>query len=116
MRTTRGYARRRRVNRMLKAAKGYMGGRSKLFKSAKETVRRAWWYARAHRRKRKRDFRRLWITRISAASRMRGVSYSRLMAGLRKADIVLNRKVLANLALTDTKAFDELVRKAGQAV
>ena len=116
MRTKRGYVRRRRVNRVLDAARGYVGGRSKLFKTAKEAVRRAWWYARAHRRRNKSNFRSLWITRISAASRMRGVSYSHFMAGLRKADIQLNRKVLANLALTDTQAFDELIKKAAQAV
>jgi large subunit ribosomal protein L20 len=101
--------RRRRANRVLKAARGYRGGRSKLFRSAKETLRRAWWYGRAHRRDKKGDFRRLWIARINAATRMRGMSYSRFMQGLKKASIELNRKVLANLALTDDKAFDELV-------
>ena len=99
MRTRRGPTRRRRVKRLLKQTKGYSGGRSKLFRSAKETLRRAWWYARAHRREKKGDFRRLWITRISAAARMRGISYSRLMSGLRKAHVELNRKVLANLAI-----------------
>ena len=109
MRTKRGYVRRRRANRVLKAARGYRGGRSKLFRSAKETLRRAWWYGRAHRRDKKGDFRRLWIARINAATRMRGMSYSRFMQGLRKASVELNRKVLANLALTDDRAFDELV-------
>jgi large subunit ribosomal protein L20 len=109
MRTKRGYVRRRRANRVLKAARGYRGGRSKLFRSAKETLRRAWWYGRAHRRDKKGDFRRLWIARINAAARMRGMSYSRFMQGLKRASVELNRKVLANLALTDGKAFDELV-------
>jgi len=116
MRTTRGFVRRRRVNRVLKAARGYRGGRSKLFRSAKETLRRAWWYGRVHRRDKKGDFRRLWITRISAATRMRGMSYSQFMGGLSKASIELNRKLLANLALTDPAAFDELVTMAKQAV
>jgi large subunit ribosomal protein L20 len=112
MRTTRGYVRRRRANRILKAARGYRGGRSKLFRSAKETLRRAWWYGRAHRRDKKGDFRRLWIARINAAARMRGMSYSQFMAGLKKASIQLNRKVLANIALTDEEAFDKLVGAA----
>jgi large subunit ribosomal protein L20 len=101
---------------VLKAAKGYRGGRSKLFRSAKETLRRAWWYGRQHRRDKKGDFRRLWIARINAAARLRGVSYSRLMGGLRKANVELNRKVLANLALTDEQAFDRIVEMARQAL
>jgi len=116
MRTKGGYARRRRVNRLLKAAKGYRGARSKLYRAAKETVRRALWYGRRDRRRKKREFRRLWITRISAATRMRGLSYSRFMAGLKKANVELDRKVLANLALTDTGAFDKLVDTARQAL
>jgi large subunit ribosomal protein L20 len=115
MRTKRGFARRRRVKRLLKSARGYWGSRSKLYTIAKETVRRALWYGRRDRRRKKRDFRRLWITRISAATRMRGVSYSRFMAGLKKANVALDRKVLANLALTDTVAFDRLVETAQQA-
>jgi len=116
MRTKRGYVRRRRANRILKAAKGYRGGRSKLVRAAHETVRRSWWYSRAHRRRKKGDFRRLWISRINAASRMRGLPYSRFIAGLKKADIALNRKVLADLAVTDTQAFDELVKEASAAL
>ena len=100
---------------MLKDAKGYWGARSKRFRAAKETVRRALWYGRRDRRRKKRDFRRLWVTRISAATRMRGVSYSRFMGGLKKANVELDRKVLANLALTDTGAFDKLVETAQQA-
>lgn len=116
MRTTRGNVRKRRVKRMLKAAKGYYGARSKVFRSAKETLRRAWWYGRAHRRKKTGEFRRLWIVRINAATRMRGLRYSRFMAGLKRANVELNRKVLANLALTDEGAFDELVQMARAAL
>lgn len=116
MRTSRGYVRRRRANRLLKAAKGYRGSRSKLFRAAKETLRRAWWYGRAHRRDKKGIFRKLWIARINAATRMRGMSYSRFMAGLKRASIELNRKVLANIALTDEKAFDDLVAAAQAAL
>ena len=115
MRNRRGNVRRKRVKRVLKAARGYRGGRSKLFRSAKETLRRAWWYGRRHRREKKRQFRRLWITRITAASRMRGMSYSRFIAGLKGANIELNRKVLADLALTDEQAFDRLVELAQRA-
>jgi large subunit ribosomal protein L20 len=93
-----------------------MGGRSKLFRTAKETLRRAWWYGRNDRRKKKGDFRQLWVTRISAATRMRGISYSRFMSGLRKADVRLNRKALANLAVMDVQAFDTLVEKAKAAL
>ena len=115
MRTRRGNVRRKRTKRILKAARGYRGGRSKLFRSAKETLRRAWWYGRRHRREKKGQFRRLWITRITAASRMRGMSYSRFIAGLKGANIELNRKVLADLALTDEQAFDRLVELAQRA-
>ncbi len=116
MRTRRSFTRRRRANRLLKAAKGYRGGRSKLYRPAKETVRRALWYGRRDRRAKKRDYRQLWIARINAATRMRGLSYSRFMSGLRKANVGLNRKLLANLALTDTRAFDELAELAKQSL
>ncbi|MHC5034711.1 MAG: 50S ribosomal protein L20 [Planctomycetota bacterium] len=116
MRTTRGYTRRRRANRILRAARGYRGSRGKLFRTAKETLRRAWWYGRDHRRDKKGDFRRLWIARISAAVRWRDLTYSQFMGGLKKADVVLNRKVLANLALTDEQAFDELAALAREAL
>jgi large subunit ribosomal protein L20 len=116
MRTKRGYVRKRRVKRLLKQAKGYRGARSKLYRSAKETVRRALWYSRVHRREKKRDFRRLWITRINAAARMRGTTYSKLMGGLKKADVKLNRKMLANLALTDAEAFDQLAELARESI
>ena len=116
MRTTRGFVRNRRVKRVLKAARGYRGARSKLFRSAKETLRRAWWYGRAHRRKKTGEFRRLWIVRINAAARLRGMSYSRLVGGLKKAGIELNRKVLADLALTDEAAFTQIVDMAKAAL
>jgi large subunit ribosomal protein L20 len=116
MRTKRGFVRRRRVNRLLKAAKGYVGGRSKLYRPAKETVRRAWWYGRRDRRAKKREFRQLWIARINAAVRMRGLSYSRFVAGLKKANVMLDRKVLADLAVTDSQAFDQLAELAKQAL
>ncbi|NLW51071.1 MAG: 50S ribosomal protein L20 [Candidatus Brocadiaceae bacterium] len=112
MRTKRGVVRKRRTKRLLKAASGYSGGRGKLMRSARETLRRAWWYGRRHRREKKGEFRRLWITRISAATRMRGMSYSRFVAGLKNANVELNRKVLADLALTDEQAFDRLVEMA----
>ncbi len=116
MRTKRGYVRKRRVKRLLKAAKGYRGARGKLYRSARETVRRAMWYSRVHRRQKKREFRKLWITRINAAARMRDMSYSKLMGGLKKADVELNRKILANLALTDAHAFDQLAELAREAL
>jgi large subunit ribosomal protein L20 len=89
----------------MEAAKGARGGRSKLYKSAKETVERGMHYAYRDRRKKKADFRQLWITRINAAARLSGLSYSRLMAGLRKAGMDINRKMLAELAVRDADAF-----------
>lgn len=112
MRTTKGAARRKKKKRVMKAARGYKGGRSKLYRQAKESLMRAWRYGWVHRRQKKRDFRRLWITRINAAARMRGMNYSRLMGGLKKANVELNRKVLADLALNDPPAFDRLVEMA----
>ena len=87
------------------AAKGARGGRSKLYKAAKETVERAMRYAYRDRRKRKSEFRALWITRINAAARLNDLSYSRLMAGLKKAGVEINRKMLAELAVSDADAF-----------
>jgi len=104
-----GRARRRKV---LKAAKGSYGGRRKLFKSALQTVQRAGQFAYEHRRTRKRDFRRLWITRINAAARLNGISYSTLIAGLKKANIDVNRKLLADLAVRDAAAFAKLAEAA----
>ena len=104
-----GRARRRKV---LKAAKGNFGGRRKLYKTALQTAQRAGQFAYVHRRTRKRDFRRLWIVRINAAARMHGLSYSRLMNGLKKAAITVDRKVLADIAVHDLKAFGALAEKA----
>lgn len=112
MRTTKGPARAKKRKRLRKAVKGYWGGRSKLYGIARETLVRAWAYARADRRRKKGDFRRLWITRIGAAVRMRGLSYNRFIEGLHRANVALDRKVLADLAVTDPNAFDTLVQLA----
>ena len=112
MRTRKGSAKNKKRKRTLKAARGYWGSRSKLYRIAKETLLRAWRYGRIHRRQKKRDFRKLWILRINAAARMRGITYSRLMSGLRKAQIELNRKALADLALNHPDAFDHVVEQA----
>jgi large subunit ribosomal protein L20 len=107
-----GYKSSRRRNRIRKHAKGFRGGRSKLWKAAVEAVHRKWRYAWFHRRKRKSDFRGLWIVRINAAARELGISYSRLVAALDKADIGLDRKILADLALSDLNAFKKVVEVA----
>ncbi|WP_240374647.1 50S ribosomal protein L20 [Bacillus piscicola] len=107
-----GYVTRRRRNRVLKLAKGYRGSKHSLFKTANQQVMKALQYAYRDRRQRKRDFRKLWITRINAAARMNGLSYSRLMHGLKQADINMNRKMLADLAVNDEKGFSELAEKA----
>ena len=104
-----GYKSRHRRNRIRKHAKGFRGGRSKLWKAAVEAVHRKWRYALFHRRKRKSDFRGLWIIRINAAARALGVSYSRLIAGLAKANVKLDRKILSDLATTDPNAFQKVV-------
>ena len=96
----------------MEAAKGARGGRSKLYKAAKETAERAMRYAYRDRRKKKAEFRALWITRINAAARVHGLSYSRLMAGLKKAGVEINRKVLADLAVRDADAFGRLAEVA----
>lgn len=102
-------ASRRRRKNVLAAAKGYWGSRSKVYTVAKHTVDRAMKYAYRDRRKRKRDFRRLWIARINAGARLNGSSYSRLMGNLNKSDVALNRKVLADLAMNDPKAFTKVL-------
>jgi large subunit ribosomal protein L20 len=107
-------ARLKRKNKIMHAAKGARGGRSKLYKSAKETVERAMRYAYRDRRNRKRDFRQLWIVRINAAARLHDLSYSRFMSGLKKAGVDINRKVLADLAVRDPVAFGELAEVAKQ--
>ena len=103
---------RKRRKKTLKLAKGYWGAKSKHFKMAKQAVMKSGNYAFIGRKARKRDFRRLWITRISAACRMNGVSYSVFMNGLKKANIALNRKMLAEIAVADEAAFTALVEKA----
>ena len=114
-RVTRGFKARRRRNRDLKLAKGFYGGRSKLYRSATEAVDRALVYAYRDRKARKRDFRKLWITRINAGAHMNGMSYSRLIGGLKKAGVELDRKSLANMAILDPGAFQEVVKIAAEA-
>ncbi len=114
-RVTRGFKARRRRNRVLKLAKGYRGGRSRLYRTATEAVDRALTYAYRDRKAKKRDFRRLWIARINAGARVNGISYSRLMGGLKKADIALDRKVLANMAILDAPAFAKIAQLAKDA-
>ena len=114
-RAKRGFKARRRRNRILKHASGFHSARSRLFAYAKEVVMKAWVYAYAHRKRKKRDFRRLWIARINAAARTNGTSYSRLMHGLKVANIGLDRKVLSDLALADAAAFSKVVEASGAA-
>ncbi len=114
-RVTRGFKARRRRNRVLKLAKGFRGGRSRLYRTATEAVDRALTYAYRDRRTKKRDFRRLWITRINAGARMNDMSYSKLMGGLKKANIDLDRKVLSNMAILDANAFSKVVQIAKEA-
>jgi large subunit ribosomal protein L20 len=99
----------------MKEAKGNFGGRRKLYRTAKETILRSMQFAYEHRRRKKRDFRRLWIARINAAVRHHGLSYSTFIAGLKRADVTVNRKVLAELAVNDIPAFEQLVEIARQA-
>jgi large subunit ribosomal protein L20 len=105
-------AARKRHKKVLKLAKGYWGAKSKLYRVANQQVMRSLRYAYRDRRAKKRDFRRLWITRINAAARMNGISYNRFIEGLRKAGVEINRKMLAELAVTDQAAFGQLVRVA----
>jgi len=111
-RVKRGFVARRRRKKVLKHAKGYRGARSTLFKTAKETVERAWKYAYRDRRVRKREFRQLWIARINAAARLNGLSYSRLIHGLKLANIELDRKILADLAIFDPSGFTKVAELA----
>ena len=106
----------KRRKKTLKLAKGYFGAKSKLFRTAKQAVMKSGQYAYIGRKQRKRDFRRLWITRISAASKMNGMNYSTFMNGLKKANITLNRKMLAELAVSDAAAFAGLAEKAKAAL
>lgn len=116
MRTTNGVARRRKKNRLFKKAKGYVGGRRRLLRTVKETLTRAEAFAFRDRRARKREFRKLWIIRINAACRERGIRYSEFIAGLNKAQIELDRKTLSELAIHDPGAFDAIVAKAKDAL
>ncbi|MHB1400338.1 MAG: 50S ribosomal protein L20 [Trichloromonadaceae bacterium] len=111
-RAKRGFKARRRRNKVLKLAKGFRGARSKLFRSATEAVDRALNYAFRDRKVKKRDFRALWIARINAAARDNGLTYSRLIYGLKQAEIGLDRKILAQLAVADPKGFSVIVEKA----
>lgn len=110
-----GTVTRRRRKRVLKLARGYFGSKHRLFRTAKQQVMKSYMYAYRDRRQRKRDFRRLWITRINAAARMNGLSYNKLMHGLKAAGVDINRKMLAELAIFDEKAFGELVQVAKKA-
>ena len=114
-RAKRGFKARRRRNRILKLASGFHSARSRLYAYAKEVLMKAWVYAYAHRKRKKRDFRRLWIARINAGARINGTSYSRLMHGLKTANIGLDRKILSDLAIRDAAAFAEIVKLAGSA-
>ena len=107
---------RKRRNKVLKAAKGYWGSKSKHFKMAKQAVMKSGNYAYIGRKQKKREFRALWITRISAQAKVNGINYSQLMNGLKKAGITLNRKMLAEIAVSDKEAFAEIVAKAKAAL
>ncbi|MFT5710428.1 MAG: large subunit ribosomal protein L20 [Halioglobus sp.] len=115
-RVKRGVVAHRRHKKILKQAKGYYGARSRIFRVAKQAVTKAGQYAYRDRRQRKRQFRALWITRINAQSRANGLSYSRLVNGLKKADIALDRRVLADLAVHDKAAFTVIVEQAKAAL
>jgi len=105
---------RRRRKKVLKLARGYFGSKHRLFRTAKQQVMKSYMYAYRDRRQRKRDFRKLWIARINAAARNNGLSYSRLMHGLKQAGVEINRKMLADLAVNDQQAFSELANIAKQ--
>ena len=105
-------ATRKRHKRVLKLAKGYRGAKSKLFRTAKQAVMKSLSYAYIGRKQKKRDFRKIWITRISAACKLNGINYSQFMNGLKKANIEINRKMLSEIAIADPAAFTALVEKA----
>ena len=115
-RVKRGVVARRRHKKVLKQAKGYYGARSRVFRVAKQAVIKAGQYAYRDRRQRKRQFRALWIARINAGARINGLSYSRLIAGLKKANVEINRKVLADLAMNEKNAFAAVVETAKAAL
>ena len=114
MRVKRGFKARRRRKKVLKLAKGYRGGRSKLFRTASDAVDKALMYAYRDRRVRKRDFRKLWIARINAAARMNNLSYSKFIHGLKLAGVELDRKVLAELAISDPSGFSQIAGLASE--
>ena len=114
MRVKRGFKARKRRKKVLKLAKGYRGGRSKLFRTAADAVDKALMYAYRDRRVRKRDFRRLWIARINAAARMNNLSYSKFIHGLKIAGVELDRKVLAELAISDPSGFTRIAKLASE--
>ncbi len=116
MRIKRGFKARKRRKKVLKLAKGFRGGRSKLFRTATDAVDKALMYAYRDRRVRKRDFRRLWILRINAATRMNDMPYSKFIHGLKVANIELDRKVLAELAISDPLAFTQIANLAAQQI
>jgi large subunit ribosomal protein L20 len=107
-----GYVRRQRHKKILKLTKGQYGTRSRLFRRANEAMLHSLWYAYRDRRQRKRDLRKLWIARINAAARINGTTYSRLIHSLKKADITINRKMLADMAVRDPEAFTAVVQQA----
>lgn len=115
-RVKRGLRTRARHHKILKQAKGYFGHKSKLFKVANQAVLKSGVYAYRDRRNKKREFRKLWIQRINAAARMNGMSYSRFMSGLKKAEVLLDRKVLSDIAITDPKGFAALCEQAKSAI
>jgi len=115
-RTKHGVPSKSRKKKILKRAKGYFGSRHTLYRSAREAVNRALVYAYRDRRARKRDFRKLWVTRINAAARLNGMSYSRLIDGLKKSNIEINRKMLAELAINDAQGFTKLAEIAKESL
>jgi len=115
MRVKGGYTTQRRHKKIIKMTKGQWGTRSKLFRRANEAMMKSYWYAYRDRRQRRRDFRRLWIARINAASRANGMSYSKFIYGLKQANVALDRKVLADIAVRDAAVFTSLVELAKQA-
>jgi len=115
-RVKRGAIHSKKRKRVLRQAKGYRGGRSRLYTEAKEAVRKALQYSYRDRRTKKREFRRLWITRVNAAARQHGMSYSQLMCGLRRRNVALDRKALADMAVRTPEAFSELVAQAKEEV
>ena len=116
MRIKRGFKARRRRKKVLKLAKGFVAGRSKLYRTAADSVDKALMYAYRDRKARKRDFRKLWIARINAAARLNGLSYSRFINGLKKSDIEINRKMLSEIAINDAEGFTKLANIAKEAL